>query len=89
MDDRHPSIPPEASSELSSGAAPIIDHVRSHVRDTHAADAIHCRPSGVEEQRTGPPDGRQVVTYCFHGEQLSEGIAAALRIMGLAPAEGA
>ena len=29
-----------------------------------------------------PPGGRKVDTYCFHGDELSQGVAAALRLMG-------
>jgi hypothetical protein len=31
------------------------------------------------------PGGRQVDTYCFHGDELGQGLAAALRIMGFDP----
>jgi hypothetical protein len=29
------------------------------------------------------PGGSRVDTHCFHGDELSQGLAAALRIMGL------
>jgi hypothetical protein len=31
------------------------------------------------------PGRRQVDTYCFHGDELSQGLAAALLIMGFDP----
>jgi hypothetical protein len=31
------------------------------------------------------PGGHQVDTYCFRGDELSQGLAAALRIMGIEP----
>jgi hypothetical protein len=31
------------------------------------------------------PDGRRVVTCCFHGDQVSQGVATALRLMGVNP----
>jgi hypothetical protein len=50
-------------------------------RDTPGADAL--RPDHVEPRRNELPSERQVDTYCFHGDELSQGVAAALRIMGL------
>ena len=47
------------------------------------ADAFHRSPDFVEEWRTELPNGRQVVTYCVHGREVSQGVAAALRLMGV------
>jgi rhodanese-related sulfurtransferase len=51
--------------------------------DTLLADAFHLSPDSVEQWRTELPSGRQVVTYCVHGRQVSQGVAAALRLMGV------
>jgi rhodanese-related sulfurtransferase len=88
MDDRKHSISPDALyARLGSETAPIIVDVRRDAdfagADTLVADAFHCSPDDVEEWRTDFPSGRQVVTYCVHGQQVSQGVAAALRIMGV------
>ena len=88
MDDRNRSIPPDILyAQLGSEAAPIIVDVR---RDAHfagaerlVADAFHRSPDAVEQWRTELPSGRQVVTYCSHGRDVSQGVAAALRLMGV------
>ena len=88
MDDRNHSISPDSLyARLGSDAAPIIVDVR---RDTDFAsaealvvDAFHRSPDDVEQWRTELPDGRQVVTYCIHGREVSQGVAAALRLMGV------
>jgi rhodanese-related sulfurtransferase len=88
MDDRKHSIsPPDLYARLGSEAAPIIVDVRRDAdfagADTLVADAFHCSPDDVEQWRTDLPSGRQVVTCYFHGQQVSQGVAAALRIMGV------
>ena len=88
MDDRRYSISPDALyARLGSEAAPIIVDVRRDAdfadASTLVADAFHCSPDGVEQWLTDLPSGRQVVTYCVHGQQVSQGVAAALRIMGV------
>src|SRR6267378_2866582 len=87
MDQSKHSISPDALyARLGSEAAPIIVDVRRDAdfagADTLLADAFHCSPDDVEQWRTGLPSGRQVVTYCIHG-QVSQGIAAALRVTGV------
>jgi rhodanese-related sulfurtransferase len=88
MDDRKHSISPhDLYSRLGSEAAPIVVDVRRDAdfagAGTLVADAFHCSPDDVEQWRTDLPSGRQVVTYCFHDHQVSQGVAAALRIMGV------
>jgi rhodanese-related sulfurtransferase len=82
------SISPEALyARLGSEAAPIIVDVRRDAdfsgADRLVADAFHCSPDNVEEWRTTLPSGREVVTYCVHGHQVSQGVTAALRLMGV------
>jgi len=86
--DRQYSISPQALyARLGSEAAPIVIDVRrdndfAGARDL-VADAFHRSPNAVEEWRTQLADGRQVVTYCVHGRDISQGVAAALRLMGV------
>src|SRR5258708_33929245 len=87
MDQRKHSISPKILyARLGTDAAPIIVDVRRGTdfagADTLVADAFHCSPDNVEEWRTELPGGRQVVTYCIHGQAVSQGVAAALRLLG-------
>jgi hypothetical protein len=82
MDDRKYSISPDTQcARLGSESMPIID-VRRDIDiagdGTLVADAFH----DVEQRHNGLRSGRQVDTYCFHGDELSQGVAAATRIMG-------
>jgi rhodanese-related sulfurtransferase len=88
MDHPQNSISPNALyARLGSAAAPIIVDVRRDADFAGAemlvADAFHRSPDAVEQWRTELPDGRQVVTYCMHGREVSQGVAAALRLMGV------
>jgi rhodanese-related sulfurtransferase len=88
MDDRRHSISRDSLYErVGSEAAPIIIDVRRDAdfarAETLLADAYHCSPDAVEQWGTDLPDGRQVVTYCVHGREVSQGVAAALRLMGV------
>src|SRR6266404_6009138 len=88
MDGRKHSISPETLyARLGSEAAPIIVDVRRDAdfagAETLVADAFHRSPDHVEQWRTDLPGGRQVVTYCIHGREVSQGVAAALRLMGV------
>ena len=88
MDDRKHSISPDILyARLGSDAAPIIVDVRRDAdfasADTLVADAFHCSPDDVEQWRSELPGGRQVVTYCIHGQAVSQGVAAALRLLGV------
>jgi hypothetical protein len=57
-------------------------------RHSSSQKALDAQPGSepapiVESWRDDPPCGRRVATYCFHGHELNEGIAAAFRIMGI------
>ncbi len=84
---KHSISPNDLYAQLGTDAAPIIVDVRRETdfagADTLVADAFHCSPDNVEEWRTELPGGRQVVTYCIHGQAVSQGVAAALRLMGV------
>src|SRR3981189_1064508 len=87
MDDRKHSISPPA---LYTRRGPETGRVFVDVRrdadcvgaETLVADAFHRSPDAVEQWRTDLPNGRQVVTYCVHGREVSQGVVAALRLMG-------
>jgi rhodanese-related sulfurtransferase len=88
MDDRKHSISPDTLyARLGSDAAPIIVDVRRDAdfagAETLLADAFHRSPDAVEQWQTDLPSGRQIVTYCIHGREVSQGVAAALRLMGV------
>jgi rhodanese-related sulfurtransferase len=88
MDDRKHSISPKILyARLGSEAAPFIVDVRRDAdfagAETLVADAFHRSPDNVEQWRTDLPSGRQIVTYCIHGREVSQGVAAALRLMGV------
>ena len=74
-------------ARLGSEAAPIIIDVRRDAdfagAKTLVAGAFHRSPDAVEEWRTDLPGGRHVVTYCIHGREVSQGVAAALRLLGV------
>lgn len=88
MDDyRHSISPHDLYARLGSDAAPIVVDVR-RAADFDSADrlvipAFHCSPDEVEQWPKNLPPGRPVVTYCVHGHHVSQGVAAALRAMGV------
>jgi rhodanese-related sulfurtransferase len=88
MDGRKHSISPDSLyARLGSGSALIIVDVRRDgdfgTAATLVADAFHRSPDNVELWQADLPNGRQVVTYCLHGREVSQGVAAALRLMGV------
>jgi hypothetical protein len=82
-DRRHSDSQNALDTQPGSEAAPIVD-VR---RNAPVADALGWSPNDAEQRRNALPSGRrvvrQVVTTCFHGRQLNEGVEAAFRIMGI------
>src|SRR5258708_2968055 len=84
---KHSISPNELYARLGSDAAPFVVDVRRDAdfagADTLVADAFHCSPDNVEECRPELPAARPVVTYCVHGQAVSQGVAAALRLMGV------
>jgi rhodanese-related sulfurtransferase len=88
MDDRRHTISADALyARLGSETTPIIVDVRRGAdfagAATLLADAFHRSPDAVEQWRTDLPSGRQIVTYCIHGREVSQGVTAALRLMGV------
>src|SRR5260221_14717186 len=87
MDDRSTSISPDALyTRVGSEAAPIIVDVRRDAdfagADRLVADAFHRSPENVEQWLTDLPNGRQIVTYCNHGPEVSQGGAGAFPLEG-------
>jgi len=84
---KHSISPHDLYARLGSDAAPIVVDVRREAdfvsAATLVADAFHRSPDAVEQWRTDLPSGRQVVTYCIHVREVSQGVAAALRLMGV------
>jgi rhodanese-related sulfurtransferase len=87
MDDRKNSTSPDALYvRRVCDPASIVDVRRDAdfaSARTLVADALHRSPDAVEAWRTDLPSGRQVVSYCFRGRAVSQGAAAALRLMGI------
>jgi rhodanese-related sulfurtransferase len=79
--------PQELYARLGSEAAPIIVDVRRDADFSAAerllAPAFHRAPDQTERWGKDLPSERKVVAYCAHGKELSQGVAAALRIMGV------
>jgi rhodanese-related sulfurtransferase len=84
---KHSISSPDLYARLGSEAAPIIVDVRREAdfasATTLVADAFHRSPENVEQWREDLPSGRPVVAYCVHGHQVSQGVVAALRSMGV------
>jgi rhodanese-related sulfurtransferase len=74
-------------ARLGTAAAPLLVDVRR--QDAFDADdrlivgAFHANPEEVDGWRKALPDGRAVVAYCVHGQEVSQGVAAALSKAGI------
>src|ERR1700745_1597764 len=87
MDQRNSISPEHLYARLGSEAAPIIVDVRRDAdfagAATLLAGAFHRSPDRIETWRTDLADGREVVAYCMHGGETSQGVAEKLRRMGV------
>ena len=87
MDHRNSISPDALYARLGSEVAPITVDVRRDAdfagAETLVAGAFHRSPAAAEEWRTDLPSGRQVVTYRMRGREVSQGVAAALRLVGV------
>lgn len=89
MDGRSPfSISPETLyARLGVASAPIVVDVRRAAAfdadDSMIIGAIRRIPDDVTRWRGAVPPGRSVVVYCVHGQEVSQGVAAALRSAGV------
>jgi rhodanese-related sulfurtransferase len=88
MDGHSHSISPhDLYAKLGSDSAPVVIDVRRAAAFANAeriiVPAFHRSPDEVERWRPDLPSGRPVVTYCVHGHEVSQGVAAALRLVGI------
>jgi rhodanese-related sulfurtransferase len=83
---KHSISPHDLYARLGSDAAPIIVDARRDAdfagADTLVVAAFHRPPDQIQDWLKDLRGGRTVVTCCFHGHDVSQGVAAALRIMG-------
>ena len=78
------SISPQALyARLGTESAPIVVDVRRSpafdADDKIIIGAVHRLPEAVDHWRRELPEGRSVVVYCAHGQEVSQNTAAALR----------
>ena len=77
----------ELYARLGTAAAPVLVDVRR--AEAFGADqaviigAIHRPPESVSEWRAALPKNRDVVVYCVHGHEVSQGVAKALQNAGI------
>ena len=87
MDQKNSISPRHLYARLGSEAAPIIVDVRRDAdfagAATLIAGAFHRSPERIEAWRSDLADGREVVAYCMHGGETSQGVTEALRRMGV------
>jgi len=81
------SISPQALFvRLGTESAPIVVDVRrspaSDADDKIIVGAVRRLPDEVDHWRRELPEGRCVVVYCAHGQEVSQNTAAALRAVG-------
>src|SRR5262245_43415847 len=81
------SISPQALYvRLGTQLAPIVVDVRRspafEADDTVIAGAVRRPPEAVDHWCHELPEGRSVVVYCAHGQEVSQNTAAALRAAG-------
>ena len=88
MDDQgRSSISPQALyARLGTESAPIVVDVRRSsafdADDKIIVGAVRRLPEAVDHWRRELPEGRSVVVYCVHGQEVSQNTAAALRAAG-------
>ena len=73
--------------QLGTEPAPIIIDVRRspafEADDTVIVGAVRRLPAEVDHWRRELPEGRSVVVYCAHGQEISQNTAAAIRAAGV------
>src|ERR1700746_956753 len=72
---------------LGTEPAPIVVDVRGspafEADDTVIVGAVRRLPAEVDDWRRELPEGRPVVVYCAHGQEVSQNTAEALRAAGV------
>lgn len=79
--------PRELHNLIGTAAAPLLIDVRRadafDADDVQIVGAIRRLPDEVDRWRHELPDDRRVVVYCVRGQQVSQGVAAALAAAGV------
>ena len=79
--------PAELYGRPGTAAAPTVVDARRPADFATAGELIvsayHRDPEKVEQWRKDLPRGRQVVVHCVHGREVSQGVATALRAVGV------
>src|SRR5262249_25647648 len=72
---------------LGTASSPVVIDVRraapKAATDRLIVSASHHSPDQVAQWSKDLPKGRQVVVYCVHGHEVSQGVASALRGAGV------
>lgn len=82
-----PVSPDELYARLGTASAPVLLDVRRS--ETFGADnaliagAVHRPPDSVPLWLGDLPAERLIVVYCVHGQEVSQGVATALRTAGI------
>ncbi len=86
----HPVSPDDLHARLGTAMAPLLIDVRR--REAFDADklliigATRRLPDDVSQWQNALPAGKPIVAYCAHGHEVSQGVAAKLRSMGMTAA---
>src|SRR6266568_7500514 len=82
-----PVSPAELYARLGTASAPMLIDVRRgeafDADDKLIIGAFHRAPQEMENWLADVPASRQVVVYCSHGREVSQGVAKALRGAGV------
>ena len=74
-------------ARLGTAAAPLLVDVRRAeafgADDAVIIGAMHRPPESVSDWRTDLPKNREVVVYCVHGHEVSQGVAKVLQNAGI------
>ena len=83
-----PSISPESLyPSVGTASAPMLVDVRRDAAyeadETTLVGAVRRRPEDVSSWLRELPPGHQIVAYCVHGREVSQGVVASLRAAGI------
>ena len=77
----------ELYARLGTAAAPVLVDVRRAeafgADDAVIIGAMHRPPESVSDWRADLPKNREVVVYCVHGHEVSQGVAKTLQNAGI------
>src|SRR6185437_5277002 len=88
MDGTRKTISPQdLHSSIGTAASPLVIDVRRASAfdsgDALIVGAIRRLPDAVDRWGRELPQGRRVIAYCVHGQQVSQGVAEALAASGV------